>query len=365
MKKIAILTNSLDPLDGGWGRYSRELATHLKKSGQDLVVFVEGERGHAPQIIEGITVIPGLKTGSNPTLLNLWSIVQDYLWLKNQMKDVDLIHAFVEHHIFAASMLRKPYVVTAHGTYAPLYLSHPMYKYFARNSFSKAKACLCVSEFTRTKVLEAMPQMQNTQFIPNGVDTEKFAIQKIEKVPGFITVGALKRRKGQDTTIRAFAKVAKEFPSATCTIVGDQTGPFFDTLKELAVTLQISNQVHFVSDITDEELVHLYNQSLAFVLSSRVDNWGNFEGFGLVFLEAGACGIPMLGTTGGGAAPIIKDGENGFLFEPEDELKLSEHMRYLLSHPEQSKRMGQNARVLAESFSWSDISTKVVNVYNS
>ena len=130
------------------------------------------------------------------------------------------------------------------------------------------------------------------EIIPFGVDTEFFRPIKIEKnkeIFQILSVGYLIERKGFDYLIKAVKEVLKTHSEVRLNIVG--SGPLEMQIKKLIHELKLEDTVKILDNVSDEELLELYNSSDLFVLPSIVDSQGNTEGLGVVLLEAMACKV--------------------------------------------------------------------------
>ncbi|HLW78077.1 MAG TPA: glycosyltransferase family 4 protein [Terriglobia bacterium] len=158
--------------------------------------------------------------------------------------------------------------------------------------------------------------------------------------PGLVlTVGRLLERepgKGVDVIIRALPLVIRAAPQTTFVVVGD--GDLRPALESLAVSTGVSERVRFVGSVSDAELRDWYRKADVFVMPSRQ------EGFGIVFLEAMAFGVPVIGGAVGGTPDIISDGVTGYLVEYGDTGALADRLVRLLGDPEQRRRMSVAAR---------------------
>jgi glycosyltransferase involved in cell wall biosynthesis len=145
--------------------------------------------------------------------------------------------------------------------------------------------------------------------IPHGVDTKRFYPREEqhptvnEAKTTLLYVGRLGARKGLDLVFRALARVDDE--DVEFLIAG--TGRHEETLRKLARELEITNQVRFLGYVADEELPVLYSSADVFVLPSK------YEGFGLVLLEAIACGTPVIGADAGGIPTAVENDETGLI----------------------------------------------------
>jgi glycosyltransferase involved in cell wall biosynthesis len=107
----------------------------------------------------------------------------------------------------------------------------------------------------------------------------------------------------------------------------------------------------FLGAVSDKELSRCYREATIFVLTPQEEKL-NFEGFGLVYLEAGAYGLPVVGTRTGGVPDAIRDGETGILVEPGDVDGISAAILRLLTNPQELKRMGGANRTWSETLTW-------------
>jgi glycosyltransferase involved in cell wall biosynthesis len=186
---------------------------------------------------------------------------------------------------------------------------------------------------------------QKVRVVLNGIDTAVFdshgdcdslrrGLAIPHGVPVIGSIGRLNEVKRQDLLIRAFAKIAIRDPKPHLLLVGD--GPAFETLRQLAVTLGLSDRVHFAGyQARPEYFLHLMD---IFALTSRL------EGMPLAILEAWAAGRPVIASRVGGVPKLVTAGLTGLLFESGDEAALSEAMSVLLASPDQARRLGETGR---------------------
>jgi phosphatidylinositol alpha-1,6-mannosyltransferase len=146
-------------------------------------------------------------------------------------------------------------------------------------------------------------------------------------------------RKGVDQAITAFSKLRASVPDAVLVVAG--TGPEQVRLKELAGSLGVADSVVFTGYVPDEEIAVWYHAASLYVMLSRKDG-AYVEGFGLTFLEANACGKPVVGGDHGGVPEAVVDGVTGFVVDPMDANAAAAAMKKILSDPELYERMSAN-----------------------
>jgi phosphatidylinositol alpha-1,6-mannosyltransferase len=151
--------------------------------------------------------------------------------------------------------------------------------------------------------------------------------------------------------IRALAAIRRTVPDILYAIVGD--GEERDSLQELAERLGLSGHVQFLDELDDEGLLHCYQQCDLFVLPNRDIN-GDIEGFGIVLVEAQACGKAVVAGASGGTAETMCIPETGQVVPCEGPELLAELVAELLADPERRARMGEaGRRWVVERFDWS------------
>lgn len=193
-----------------------------------------------------------------------------------------------------------------------------------------------------------------------GVDTERFVPARRDPAARerlgwgdrtvVVTVGRLQKRKGHDTLIRALRAVRERCPDVLYAIVGD--GEERGALERLVEELDLGNSVRFMGGVSDDELVACYQQCDLFALANR-EIAGDIEGFGLVLLEAQACGRPVVAGDSGGTAETLDPGRTGVLVDCQGPEALAATLAELLTDRERLEAMGAAARAwVEERFDW-------------
>jgi phosphatidylinositol alpha-1,6-mannosyltransferase len=170
----------------------------------------------------------------------------------------------------------------------------------AQKSLRKGDAVIAVSSFTRDRALRCGVSPERLTVIHNGVNTSRFspgprdpAIEERFALKGksvLLCLARLDERKGQDKLLEAMPEILTAVPQAVLLIVGG--GDYESPLRELAGTLGLKERVIFAGAASDAELTAYYRTADVYVMPNRTTASGDTEGFGLVFLEAGACGNP-------------------------------------------------------------------------
>jgi phosphatidyl-myo-inositol dimannoside synthase len=177
--------------------------------------------------------------------------------------------------------------------------------------------------------------------------------------PVVVCVSRLVARKGQDTLLRAWPAVIRQVPGAALLIVGG--GPYQDTLHKLAERERVTSSVYFTGPVPQAELPEHYAAGDVFAMPCRTRRGGlDVEGLGIVYLEASAAGLPVVGGDSGGAPDAIIEGETGYVVGGRDVAALSGRLVTLLSDPAGAKAMGEKGRAWVErDWNWDVISARL------
>ncbi len=161
-----------------------------------------------------------------------------------------------------------------------------------------------------------------------------------------LNVASFEHRKGQDILVRAFADVAALFPDADLVMIGRPLEPL-EGLRHLIRYLDLERRVWLYEGLPHSKMAVFYEAATVFALPSR------YEPFGIVILEAGAFGVPVVATSVGGICEILSHDQTGRLCQPDDSENLAKELVYLLEHPDERRRLGNNLRKhVLENFSW-------------
>ncbi len=211
---------------------------------------------------------------------------------------------------------------------------------------SKAKKVITNSHYTKTLVEKINPKSK-TIALPLAVNHTFF--NPIIKSPNkdkirFSTVSRILKFKGHDFILKAFENLPKLLrDKIEWHIAG--TGPYLDDLKKMISISPIKSQIQLHGFIPDAELPDFYKSSDIFILATREEDQSNqVEGFGLVFLEAQSCGVPVIGPKTGGITDAIEDGNGGWLFQQDNEAELKTILTEIIETPLIINNQGVKAR---------------------
>lgn len=283
--------------------------------------------------------------------------------------------------LFRSGQPRVPYYVMAHGMELMEACGTWKKRLRRRHSFAKrqvlqgASGVLAVSSFTRDlAITEGRLEPMKVTVCPNGVDGAVFFRRPrradlltrfgLESKTVFLTVSRLVQNKGIDLALKALAILLKKNRAVHYLVVG--VGPDEIRLKSLTAELSLLEHVTFVGAVSSAELTDYYGLADCFVLLSREDKQApQVEGFGIVFLEAAACGLPSIAGRSGGIPDVIINGETGWLVnsDPNDSraiIEVAGCMERCLDS-DYTKSIGKDAQKRAiEEFPWSKAAEKVL-----
>ncbi len=233
-----------------------------------------------------------------------------------------------------------------------------------------------LGEFTRKAISAALtPKAGNAMVkIAPGIDTDHFApvdatiLRKSLGLTGkrvIVSVGRLVHRKGQDYLIEAMSAIVHEIPDAHLVLVGE--GPYREHLVKLVQKYSLDDYVTFIGRIQYAELPKYICLGDVFAMPSRSRFRGlEVEGLGIVYLEASACGLPVIAGASGGAPDAVIEGITGVVVDGQDSAAIAVAAINLLNDPEKATKMGRAGRDwIVEKWRWQIWSEKFEKLINN
>lgn len=288
-------------------------------------------------------------------------------YIKNESVDIIHAHCCVWAGYAAMKLSEKikiPYVVTEHATLFQLHKNEISNENNAviTEVFQKAAKVICVSR-AFAKLLE--DYTSNIEVIGNVVDCEQFQIKETDKdAVRFLTVCYMEEeaqlyKKGMDILIKAWAKVSAKYPQAKLIIGGG--GKSLEKVVEWTREYQVTENVEFLGALTRQQVVEQMQMCDCFVLPSR------YETFGVVYIEAMACGKPVIAVANGGPDDFVHE-FNGILIQPEQEEELVQALDEMITAIEKKDSTYQPERIAAyveEKFSYRAIAEQLEKIYQN
>jgi len=399
--KIAVLTKEFPPhIYGGAGVHiaylTRELA-RLDQGEHDIHVWCFGDQDES-DANRKVTGIRPLSLGSDSAIehpLFLDTLARNVAML-GEVTQADLIHCHTWYTHLAGCllkpMLQVPLVLTTHSLEPrrpwkkdQLGSAYHAGRWLEKTAYQNADGVIAVSEFMKADVraLYDVPE-EKIEVIHNGIDDRRYRPRRNPKTvaaygidasrPYILMVSRLTRQKGIPYFLEAVRQLNADVQIVLCASVSDTR----EFMQEISYTVsglrrQTGRKIIWITQtVPPEDLAVLYTHADIFVCPSI------YEPFGIINLEAMACGTPVVASAVGGIPEVVVDGKTGRLvpFEPVDgdhpepqepqqfARDLAKHIDSLLAFPEARRTMGQEARRRIEThFSWKVVAEKTLNFY--
>lgn len=268
---------------------------------------------------------------------------------------------------FVAKRIGVPYLTYVHGEELNVASSSRELKWLARRVYRDAQTIVANSNNTASLLAEDwLPSGARPKVLTPGIDTATYHPARnnaqVRNQLGWgdrrvvLTVGRLQKRKGHDRMLQALPAIRAEVPDVLYAIVGD--GDESNNLVALANELGVQESVRFYNALEGDRLLAAYQQCDLFALPNR-EVEGDIEGFGIVLLEAQACGKPVIAGNSGGTSETFLDGETGFLVDATSPEKLAEAVLKAFRSPGKLEEMGASARDwTVRNFDWCKLSAR-------
>lgn len=387
--QMVLLTTDFKPLTGGIAAYLHHLCESAALDAPVTVystVSTNGESWERHYVHRVLRAVPPRQVGTMvgdrfPSIRRFHTACH---FLRHRRSAARLVRALVrdhghtaayyiglwnlESHFWCAALRRQglSYTLIAHGleVVAPLYGRLPHWR---RADFMGAARIIGPSHATADVVRKRIGQRNGIVVVHPGVELSGAVTDEARRLARvrlavedrvvLLSLGRLVRRKGVDLALHRVAELRGRFPSLCFLIAGD--GPERGSLEALARQLGLAASVRFLGAVDDAARGDLYAASDVFVTLNRELGGTDFEGFGIVFLEAGLAECPVVGGRNGGVVDAIEDGVTGLLVDPENAGETRAALERLLADGGLRQRMGRAGRERAlTKFSWDASGTR-------
>lgn len=376
MNRLLVLTELFLPTKGGTAVWAAEVYKRL--GGKEIHIITADIPGATgvdavhPNSIHRLALkrVPWVRPES---LLMYARFFFKSLWLA-------LTHRFNAVHAFralpeglvawlVARLTFRTIVIYAHGEELTTWGNGAKFKVM-RFALRHADTVIANSDFTQHELLSMGVSAQRVVLINPGVDVERFRPglpcddlkQHIGLAPGeklILSVGRLSRRKGFDMVIRSLPELISQGIAVRYVLIG--IGEDYDYLTNLSRELGVADSIHPLGHVSPEDLPRWYNACDVFAMPNREIN-GDTEGFGMVFVEAAACGKPVIGGKAGGTGSAIQDGITGLRVDGGSSEKVRMALAQILSDTNLSLALGRDGRTRAvNQFSWESVAEKTLS----
>ena len=364
---VVIITHEFFPKRGGIATFTEEIAQAAANLGHAVEVWAQ----HAEPTEEkpwSFTVRRMPISGTHNLLCRLKAIS----WLIRERRRLrhTLVY-FPEPGPMLAlmtllpvrSFLPRRLVLTFHGSEVLRFHADPATRWFTRRLIRHAFRISTLTRHVQELLCQRFPEATAKTVLSPGALRAGFAARPTERPSDdhtrprvVLTVGRLHPRKGQLRTLKALQSLPPDLAASTEYWIAGSTSKsrYERALRQAAAIPGLT--VRFLGNLPDEELDRVYAQADVFALTS-IDHGHSVEGFGLVYLEASAHGLPVVAHRVGGVAEAVVDGETGFLIAPDQPSALTEAFRQLLTDSSLRQRMGEAGRAWARSTTWEQAAT--------
>lgn len=344
-----IISYDYPPNDGGISRLTAAFATELAARDINIEVCT----------LEGNSIKQGLQRPSLPTVeLSRNKGQREFgllRYLLSRPKKSKIITTVWNPEASLTWLLgRKNLYILAHGNEVMPYpkgIKYLLKSWLRKKVLTSARCIICNSHYTEQLALNISPNIKTVVINP-GVDYERFNIhltrnqarQQLElstEKRVLLSVSRIDDYKGHDVVLKALATLPKDQLQSLQYVVAGK-GTHLENLKRQAAELGLNDNIRWLGFVADEQLPLLYKAADLFVLCTREDKQQRgVEGFGMVFLEAQAAGLAVIGTDAGGIPDAIQNGGGGWLINQDDSQELAKYLVKLISKPETIHEQGK------------------------
>jgi glycosyltransferase involved in cell wall biosynthesis len=222
-------------------------------------------------------------------------------------------------------------------------------------SFAENALAICISEDAFNYAKSVLPTRIQKVLLYNAIDLQRFtpSIEPKNKLE-ITTIGSLVDKKGQSLAIESIGMLKQRGIEVQLNVLGD--GPNLAHLKTLAVEFNVEENILFHGN---QDYPEQFLQKSSIYLHTAI-----YEPFGLVLIEAMACGLPIVSTDGFGNRALIKEGENGFMIWERDPKLIAEKVQFLVENDEERKRMVEKAYRFAAQFGMEQYVNRLLDIYH-
>ncbi|MBB2941707.1 phosphatidylinositol alpha-1,6-mannosyltransferase [Actinoplanes lutulentus] len=356
MTRTLLVTNDFPPRPGGIQQFVHNLA--VRQPAGSIVVYASQWRGSAPFDAEQPFEVVREDTG---VLLPTAGVARKAALLAKQHGcDTVLFGAAAPLGLLAQGLRKNAGIQRAVGIthgheigWAALPGARGLLRRIARGN----DVITYLGDFQRTRLDKALHGLTDLRRLAPGVDVDTFhpgvdgsevrGRHGLTDRPVVVCVSRLVPRKGQDMLIRALPQIRRRVPGAALLLVSG--GPYRKTLERLARENDVEADVVFTGSVPWAELPEHYAAGDVYAMPCRTRSAGlDVEGLGIVYLEASATGLPVVGGDSGGAPDAVREGETGFVVGGRDVPAIAGRIVDLLSDPDRAKSMGKAGRSWVE-----------------
>jgi D-inositol-3-phosphate glycosyltransferase len=409
MLNIAMISYHTCPLailggkdTGGMNVYVRELTHALGRRGIHVDVFTRSQDEHVPQVLHDLgygnrvvhiaagpehpmpkkelaghlpQFVEGIERFAREKGIH-YDLVHSHYWMSGiaaqQLKthwNVPVIHMYHTLGLMKNRVAQSPAEMEGEYRIQGEYRVMEMADRIVAATLAEQAQLHFLYHANQDKIVIIPPGVDISHFYPIPADEAKCAIGVPDTDRMLLFVGRIEPLKGIETLIRAIALmrqagVTDQHPHYLAVIGGDPNASPIDMdsemvrLQQLSSELGLEDLILFLGKRSQSSLPYYYSAAEVLIMPSH------YESFGMVALEAMACGTPVVASQVGGLAFLIQDGVTGYVVPGGDPLALSERLTELITRPELRQQLGEQASAYARNYSWDNIASRVIEVYD-
>ena len=345
------LVGPLPPPSGGMANQTQQLSRLLFLEGI-YVDLVQVNAPYRPDWVKEIKLIRAVFRFL-PYLWILWNSIKQSQFVHVMANSGWAWHLFAAPAVWVSRIHRKPIIINYRGGGAETFFSKSFF--WVRPTLKAADAIVVPSAFLEKTFTQ---RGFKSVIIENIIDLGRFTSQSKtlnSSTPHIIVTRNLERIYDIPTSLRAFAVLKEDYPSARLTIAG--SGSLSEELKNLAAELGIDKQVTFTGRLNNEDIASLYHAADIFLNSSLTDNMP------ISFLEAMACAVPIVSSDVGGIPYLVENEKNALLVPAGDCIAMAHAIKRLLKNPDLVILLTESGLEKVKKLSWSYIREKWLSMY--
>lgn len=369
--KILQITSSFHPIVGGQEKVVLETSKGLVKKGHEVTIlttdlFCEKKNLQKEEVIDGVRVI---RLRNKFSLKGYGYSSEAIRWFKENWKNYDIAHShgynrFLSEYALFYLRNKIPIIFSAHGFIHTKknYLFKVLHDFTLGKFVRYAAMCTALTKIDYKEYVKLGVSKDKIIDLPNGVDVEKYNNPEKEYVVSLkkkfgldgrtlLYSGRIHKSKGLNYVLEAIKDLDCKF-----LIVGQDVG-YKEELVNVSKKLNIEDKIVFAGCLPDDEFIAAYFASDIFVLFSE------WEGFGIVAIEAMAAGIPLVVSDRGSLPFVVEDEKTGYVVPFGNVDLLKNKLSLLLDDVKKRKVMGDAGRRNAKQYSWNNIISSLLGIY--
>lgn len=378
--QICLVSQQLGEVKSGVGVYARNLAQGLLADGHSVILICPKERAATGIQALQLELVSGKGTGSSHVRWVMLSrrFGRALKALRRRHK-FHLVHftdardalfcalgdfpaiGMVNDYYFAAAP-RSPWAFKADYVDWPVrWAYYNTVRLLEQRALRKLTTIICNSHYTKKVLAEqyGLPA-ERLRVSYMSIDLERYVFRprRLEDGdPCVLFIGGNVQRKGLPTLIRAAPQVLKVFPRTRFVVVGDNQN--MAAMMALCSQYGVGDSFHFTGWRSHDQIQEDYQKASVFVMPSLI------EAFGIVFLEAMASGVPVIGGDVGGTKELIQDGVNGLLVPPRDHQTLAQKILYLFQNEQERQQLIRKGRETVRRYGAETMLRETYTLYGS